>query len=336
MSDELRQTPQIYKRLRETAQSVAVDIAAAVAARGVNVIITAARGTSNNAAVFFKQYNEYLGGLPVSHTAPYLSTYYGTASDLSRALYVVVSQSGQSPDTVTMLRNAKRNGALTVAVTNAEDSPIAKEADFLLALLAGEEKAVAATKTFTAEIAALAILAEALNHAAGTVTEAVEKKTVTVFDTEIKPDKVLQASQSAIILTRGLNEAIAKEFALKITETTYKFTFASSVNEFKHGPQALVAEGVPIILLAPDGEFKADFISAAETFKKRGAQVIAFTDIKEVAALADSVVTMPACQRTEVPFVYAPAIQLYAEALAVSLGLSPDAPRNLNKVTVTS
>ncbi|MDR2634884.1 MAG: SIS domain-containing protein, partial [Clostridiales bacterium] len=309
--------------------------AEAARVRGVNVVITAARGSSNNAAVFFKQYNEFLGGLPVAQTSPYISTFFGAAPDLSRALYVVVSQSGRSPDTVTMLRNAKRNGALTVAVTNASDSPIAREADFLLSLEAGEERAVAATKTFTAELAALAILAEALNGAAGALTPAVAEKAREVTEASVTPDAVLQASQSAIILSRGLTEAVAKEFALKITETTYKFTFASSTNEFKHGPQALVADGTPVILLAPDGDFRTDFISAAETFKKRGAHIIAFTDIEEVAAVADSAVRMPPCGGTEAAFVYAPAIQVYAEALAVSLRLSPDAPRNLNKVTVT-
>lgn len=335
MLKELKEAPRIYANCLNNPKNVA-ELAAVCSYVGIDNVVTAARGTSSHAAIFFKQLTELAAGIPVSHAAPYTLTAENAPMLYYKTLFLVVSQSGQSPDTLSMQRHASAHGALVAALTNNPDSKVAREAAFSLDMAAGPENAVAATKTFTGEIVWLAKLAEALSGKkliSDNIAEITEK-----FLTEYKPvaDKTLCDSRHLIVLSRGLTEALAKECALKFTECTYKFSFASSTNEFKHGPQALVEKGTPVVLFAPSGKYTEDFVSTARTLKERGAHLVAFSDVPEVLGLADTAVPAPTLDGADAMLAYAPVMQLFVETSTEALGLSPDAPRNLNKVTVTN
>lgn len=339
MERELLSAPQTVKACYEANIEAVTAIAKEVKARGIDGVITGARGTSHHAAIVFKFYTELLAGLSTAHFYPSVSNMYGAKLCYGKKLFVAVSQSGGSPDTLKMLQSAKANGALTVAVTNVADSVLSTAADFSLFLAAGEEKAVAATKTFTTELTALLMLAQALG---GKQVIDIENLTVKLNDVAGRIDdvallsKALVQAPAVIALSRGTTQGLANELGLKIIETCYKYTIASSTNEFCHGPQALVASGTPVVLLAPNGEGRDSYVEAANRLKGQGAFLLAITDIDEVKAAADLTFAMPAVDAFEAPIVYAVAIQALACRLSVALGLNPDAPRNLNKVTITN
>lgn len=335
MLKELREAPQVYDRCIASGAKEA-EIAAACTFADVNNIVTAARGTSHHAAIFFKQLTELAAGLPVSHAAPYVLTAEKAPLLLFKTLFLVISQSGQSPDTLAMLRHAKDCGALVCSLTNNAESPVAREATISLDMLAGAENAVAATKTFSGELVRLAMLAEALSGKT-LVSRNVGEITQKLLTSYVpKVDELLCSSKHLVSLSRGITEALARECALKFMECTYKFSFASSTNEFKHGPQALVEKDTPVLLFAPSGKYTADFVSTAKTLTERGAHLIAFSDLDEVLSLASLAVEMPKLDAVDAMLVYTPIMQLFVEACTEHLGLSPDAPRNLNKVTVTN
>lgn len=337
MEAELYSAPAVVSACVRANAETACEIAREVKARGIYNIVTAARGTSHHAAICFKVFSEVLAGMSVAHTNPSTNNVYKAKVDLSKSLYVVVSQSGMSPDTINMLRGAKANGALTVGVTNNKESVLYAEADYCLLLSAGEEKAVAATKTFTTELVALLQLADALggkNYDFSRLSEKLEKMSGGLRDID-RLSKVLEKESQVIVLSRGVTEGVAKECGLKLTETTYKMTHTGSSNEFEHGPKALISKGTVVVMLAPDGEFAESFIESAKKFKGAGAYILSLTDINELEALSDVSYKMPRCDFYEATPAYAFAIQAMACYTATGLGLNPDAPRNLKKVTIT-
>lgn len=337
MEFELYSAPEVVKaafiRNRDTVKTVAEE----AERRGIYDIVTAARGTSHHAAICFKVFAEVLAGKNVAHTNPSTNNIYNARIDMSKTLFVVVSQSGGSPDTINMLKGAKRNGAMTVAVVNNENSEVVKLADYTLFLSAGEEKAVAATKTFTTELAVLLQLAAAIGGKIideDGIVAALENLKSRLPDVSRISDGIAKYDK-LIVLSRGVTEGVARECGLKLTETTYKMTYTGSANEFQHGPKAMVERGTPIILLAPSGEFTDYFISVTAQLKKQGAYVMALTDIKEVENTADKYFEMPSTDFNSACLLYALTIQAAALYTAVNSGLNPDAPRNLNKVTIT-
>lgn len=313
------------------------DIADAVCQRGIDNVVTAARGTSKNAGLCFKFYCEVLAGLSVAEARPSISNIYNADINYNSTLYVVISQSGRSPDTLSMLNEAKRNGALTVGITNDSDNAVAKSADFALNLNAGKEMAVAATKTFTAELAVLLSLAAALGGGDADLAAVADK--LDSFAPALggldNMAKCIAQEPQLIVLSRGITEGIAAETALKITETCYKMVFWSSANEFEHGPKALISPERAVVLLAPDGPFTGSFIQHTQSLKAMGATLYSITDIPAVQQISDLYFNMPNCNFEDAAMIYALAIQYLACRTSVCLGLNPDAPRNLNKITRT-
>lgn len=337
MENELYSAPEAVKACYEKNRETVKAIAAEAKNRGVYDIVTAGRGTSHHAAICFKVFAEVLAGKNVAHTNPSTNNVYNAAIDMSKTLYVVISQSGMSPDTVTMLKGAIKNGAMTVAVTNNENSEVTKLADFTLLLAADEEKAVAATKTFTTELAALLMLAAALGGKTvcfNKIIKTLETLKPRLPEISALSNKLAEYPE-VIVLSRGVTEGISRECGLKLTETTYKMTYTGSANEFQHGPKALISEGTPVILLAPLSEFADYYTDCAKKLKKQGAFLISLTDIGEVKEISNMFFEMPSCDFFEASIVYAFAIQAMACYTAVTMGLNPDAPRNLNKVTIT-
>lgn len=336
MLNELEEAPRVIADCISACAPVSKQIAECTEKRGLKRVFVAGRGSSLHAGIAFKFFTEISTPLSVTFDYPSLITLYNIKRDLSDALYVIISQSGAGPDTVAFAKAAKAQGATTVACTNFDNSPLASLCDFTLNISAGEEKAVAATKTLTGEIVALETLAAALcgeelkaDFAKESINFVLNTSLPDVTDTLLKSDKI-------ICLSRGVTEAVAKECGLKLMETCYRFTYSSSTNEFKHGPQALVAADVPVILFAPDGKCRDYFVSAAADLKAKGAYLVAFTDINEVAAAADLTFKMPFTEEKEQTVVYLVAMQRFVESLCHTLGLNPDAPRNLNKVTITT
>ncbi len=336
MMKELEEGTSVVRKAVSACVPVAELISSECKRRGVKRIFIAGRGSSLHAGIAFKFFTETSTPYSVAFEYPSVVTVYDADRDLSDALYITISQSGAGPDTIAFAKKAKEQGAITVACCNYDDAPLSKICDYLLPVSAGEEKAVAATKTLTGEIVALETLAYALagkempsDFAIDGVKRALET-TIPSFTSAL-----LDAKQ-VVCLSRCKTEAVAKECGLKLMETCYLFTYSSSVNEFQHGPKALVSDGLPVILFAPDGINKDNYISVAKDLKQRGAYLVAFTDIPEVKAVADITIDMPTVAEDEQTVVYLVAMQKFVALLCDAKGLNPDSPRNLNKVTITN
>jgi len=338
---EVREQPETLARLLERGRAAAEEAAEAIRARGPRFAMLAARGTSDNAA----RYAQYLFGihnrLAVAPSAPSLFTHYEVAPRLDSAVVVGISQSGQSPDVVAVVREGRRQGAVTVAITNDAASPLARVADFVLPLHAGRECAVAATKTYTAQLMALAMLSAAIEDAPGRWGELarVPNDVATALDLRLPDAKwvaSLRDSSRLLVVGRGYNLSTAFEVALKVKEICYVMADPYSSADFLHGPVALLEEGLPVLVVAPTSRSFEDLDAVVRLTRERKAPLIAISDSPALLESADVFLPLPA----GVPEWLSPLVavvpgQLFARDLAVARGLAPDAPRGLAKVTLT-
>jgi glucosamine--fructose-6-phosphate aminotransferase (isomerizing) len=341
LSDEIHEQPQVLARLLEGQAETAARIASAVRAHDASYAVIAARGTSDNAA----RYAQYLFGalnrLPVALATPSLFSIYGTPPRLNNALVLGISQSGQSPDIVAVVEEGKQQGALTIAVTNVPASPLAQAADYVLPLDAGEERAVAATKTYTAQLAALALLAVQLAGdderltALRSVPEAMEKTMALEKPIALAAQRYAYATE-CVVLGRGYNYATAFEIALKLKELTYVVTEPYSSADFRHGPVAIVERGFPAIVIAPQGAVYPDMLTLARELATREAELIVISDQDEPLRLAHTPLQLPvALPEWLSPFTCIVPGQLLAMHVTLAKGYDPDHPRGLKKVTET-
>jgi glutamine---fructose-6-phosphate transaminase (isomerizing) len=304
-------------------------------------VVIAARGTSDNAA----RYAQYLFGahnrLGVALAVPSLFTLYGTPPRLGRALTIGISQSGQSPDVVSVLTEARRQGGATLAITNDASSPLALAADTSLLLSTGAEHSVAATKTYTNQLLMLAMLSAALDedpaHAAELEQVPAAARAALAGCTglvEIALD--FTNASRFVVLGRGFNYCTAFEIALKMKETSYVLAEPYSVADLLHGPVAMIDYGFPVVLVAPSGRARDDVSVLLDLLKMRRARTIALSDRDDVLERASSGIRLP----PGVPEWLSPIVtvvpgQMWARALAIAKGLDPDQPRGLSKVTRT-
>ncbi len=256
LHSEIFQQPQVLTNLLARQMSEVERIAAEIHKRKVRYVFLAARGTSDNAG----RYANYLWGaenrLPLALATPSLFTHYGQPPELKDALVVGISQSGQSPDIVSVLAEGRRCGCPTLAITNNPSSPLANEADYIVDIQAGVEKAVAATKTYTAELMAIAMLSVAL---AGSSQRREELERVPAwaalalrFDNELQRiSQRYRFVRQCVVLGRGYNYSTAFEFSLKLKELTYTLAEPYSSADFMHGPIALIEQGFPVLAVAP-------------------------------------------------------------------------------------
>ncbi len=341
LSQEIHEQPQVLARLLDEQAERAARIADAIRQRDVRCAVFAARGTSDNAA----RYAQYLFGalnrLPVALATPSLFTIYHTPPHLRDALVLGVSQSGQSPDIVAVIEEGRRQGALTVAVTNMPASPLARAAEHVLPLGAGEEKGIAATKTYTAQLAALALMAvqlagdgERLTHLRS-VPEAVER-TLALEDLIARAAQRYAHATECVVLGRGYNYATAFEIALKLKELTYIVAEPYSSADFRHGPVAVVERGFPTIVVAPQGAVYDDIIALAHELVDREAELFVISEQEEPLQLARVPVKLPvALPEWLSPFTCVVPGQLLALHVTLAKGYDPDHPRGLTKVTET-
>ena len=336
MQNELCQAPFVVNSAIENCRKIANDISILCKKRKVKNIIVAGRGSSLNAGIGFKFFVEAFSNFNVSFEYPSLVTLFNIERNLNDTLYVVISQSGQSNDTIKLTKSAIKSGAIVVSVTNNNQSPVSKLSHFNLNICAGKEEAIAATKTFTGQLVALQILSDKLNN-----INSFQNFDLTLIDDILsnsipKLQKPITTSQNAIILSRGYTEVVAKECALKLMETCYMFTYASSTNEFQHGPKALITFKTPVILFAPSTNCIQDFIDCAKDLKSKGAYLIIFSDNNKFINLANLYIQMPKIDDVNTALLYTIKMQQFVATLCKEKGLSPDKPRNLNKVTITN
>lgn len=339
MKQEIFSEPTMLLRTIEHSEEIIPKIVKAIKDNNITNYITMARGTSDNATTVFSNLFPLKTGKVPSTFFPSTYTVYNSKLDLKGSLLIIVSQSGMSKDTIKVMRDAMRDGALVVGITNNIDSPVAKEADFHIFLDVEEEKSVAATKTYIAELFALEMLAEAIGGKDETDYRQVAEDIndiLALSSTQINAvAKGIVNNNNFLILSRGTTVGSADELCLKMTECCYLFAKSFSSATFMHGPLSLLAEGANLIMFAPDSEFKQEFIDMAKRAKEKKVTLIAFSDIKEVLDNATFKVEMPKTDTVTSPILYGVAASLLALNIGEEKGYNVDAPRNLNKVTVT-
>jgi glucosamine--fructose-6-phosphate aminotransferase (isomerizing) len=277
----------------------------------------------------------------VALATPSLFSIYRTPPQLRDALVLGISQSGQSPDIVAVIEEGRRQGALTVAATNAPDSPLAHAADHVLPLDAGEERAVAATKTYTAQLAALALLAVQLAGdgerlaSLRSVPEAVKKTLALEEPISMAAQRYAYATE-CVVLGRGYNYATAFEIALKLKELSYIVAEPYSSADFRHGPVAIVERGFPAVVVTPQGAVYPDTLALAHELAAREAELIVISEQDEALRLARTPLRLPvALPEWLSPFTSVLPGQLLALHITLAKGYDPDHPRGLKKITET-
>jgi glutamine---fructose-6-phosphate transaminase (isomerizing) len=335
MAAEVAEIPQAAARFLDLSAGAVREAALALRAADPALFVTVARGSSDHAATYFKYAAELLAGVPVASVGPSVASIYHRPLRLGRAACIGISQSGRSPDIVEMMRAAGAGGALTIAVTNFADAPMAQASAHCLALNAGEEKSVAATKTFvTSVLAGLALLAEwqddaGLKAAVAALPDAFAQ--ALTMDWSALSGRLSRA-QSLYVLGRGPGFAIASEAALKFKETCGLHAEAYSAAEVLHGPSAIVQARFPVFALGVADAALPHVVATAERLAAQGA------DVYLTGAEAKGVVTLPSVPGLHplvAPLVLSVSFYHFIEQLARRRGFDPDTPPHLRKVTET-
>lgn len=342
MALEMAEQPRVLARLlarqREIEESLRSELRTPPA--GIALV---ARGSSDNAAVFGRYLLEVATGRPVGLLAPSLWTRYESRADLTNHLVIALSQSGRTPEVERVLRLAASAGAWTLAITNEADSPVAVAAEHVVALGAGAEIAVPATKTFTAQLAAFMIVATAvgIRH----VAPWSDLTSIPPLQEEVLADNAslrpaverLASSRAAVAIGAGYLYPIALEAALKLIETTGLPVLAYSANDFLHGPVGVAAPDVTALCFASRGPVTADVVAAAEAARARGARVIWVSDDVRAPPRQSYGVSIPAgTSEPGTALLHAVRAQQLALELSRALGANADAPSGLRKITATA
>lgn len=342
LHSEIFEQPERLASLLENQKGAALEIAKAIRSRDIQYAFLAARGASDNAG----RYANYLWGahnqLPMALATPSLFTYYQSPPRLRDALVVGVSQSGQSPDIVSVLKEGRRQNCLTLAITNASDSPLAQTAEFILDIQAGPEKAVAATKTYTAELMAIAMLSAALDHSNERWNElaSVSKWAEQALALDMQIAQMAQRYRymnQCVALGRGFNYSTAFEWALKLKELTYIIAEPYSSADFQHGPIAMVEGGFPALAIAPKGKVHGSMKDMLTRLRKdKDAELVVVSDDADTLALAQSPIQLPPrIPEWLTPLVGIIPAQLFACHLTQVKGYDTEKPRSITKVTET-
>jgi len=332
---EIGEQPDVLARLLVREGPAIRRIARDLARRDLRFVLVAARGTSDNAA----RYAQYALGLtcrlPVALAGPSLVTLYDSPPRLKGALVVGISQSGRSPDVVETIASARREGVPTLAIVNDPESPLAKAAAEVIPLQAGVERSVAATKTYTAQLLAVALLAAGLSgsrkyaEGLGALPDAVADALGTEGAARRAAARLATAPR-LVVLSRGLNYPTAHELALKLKELALLEAEALSGADFRHGPIALAGARLPAIVVSPPGTAtEEDLSDLADELRRRGSPVLA------IGPHGRGCLAVPRLPELLSPIVAIVPGQLLAFHAARERGLDPDAPRGLSKVTET-
>lgn len=340
MMDEIEEQPEALQRTFAAERPHAKEFKKFAAAQHFRLIVLVARGTSDNAALFGRYLLEIATGIPVSLCAPSVHTLYEARLDFRQALVIGISQSGAGTDINLVLKNARKQGAFTVAITNEAKSEMAGVAEEVFLVRAGKQRSVAATKTYTGQLMILYLLAFALGRQIE--LESASEIPGRVRETLKLAEKIRAMAQryrymrQCAVVARGLNYANAFELSLKLMETCYIVAERFSSADFLHGPIAMIERDFPVILFAPQGKTFAGQRQMIKRLAGLRAETIAITSGDVQLPGLTRAIRVPgkiAEIYSAIPYIVPG--QLFAAQLAEVKGLDPDRPRSLQIVTQT-
>ncbi|MDP4014317.1 MAG: SIS domain-containing protein [Candidatus Nanopelagicales bacterium] len=336
MASEIAEQPEVLARLLDREPQI-VATAREIAERSPRFVLLAARGTSDHAALYAKYLIEVLLGLPTGLASPSTLTAYGARPDLGGVLVIGVSQSGGSPDLLESVSVARECGALTLSVTNNPESEMAKAANWHVDVVAGKERAVAATKTYSAELMALWLL---INGWSGRDSEQARSLPGLAEGLVQRRDEVAaiatryRFTDRLVTTGRGYSYPTAREAALKLMETAYVAAHAFSGADLLHGPLAMIDRDHPVVAVVPDGVGGEAMRPVLERLKERGADVAGFVGADSID-LTTVGYLLPDQPEELAPIIDIIPLQQLALEMSVARGYDPDQPRGLSKVTQT-
>lgn len=333
MAREAAEAPAAVARMLETNRAALGDIGARLRAAPPAVVVTCARGSSDHAATYAKYLIETMTGFPTASAALSVASLYDAPPAAGTRMCLAISQSGRSPDLLAAVEQQRRAGAFVVALVNAGDTPLHRHADAVIALSAGPERAVAATKSYICSLAAIAALVGdwsrdgALHDAVAALPGLIEQAVSLDWSPAIP---ALRDASGAFVIGRGLGLGVAQEAALKLKETSALHAEAFSAAEVRHGPMALVGESFPVLAFGGEDPPGRSVREVAAEFRSRGARVL----LADPAAPDRDLPAISAHPATE-PILLIAAFYRLASDLALARGRNPDTPPHLRKVTET-
>jgi len=338
---EIHEQPDVIERLLRSEKPAIQRLARLIRNRNIAHVVIAARGTSDNAGRYAQYLLGAMNGLPVGLATPSLFSIYKKPPRFGPALVLGISQSGKSPDIVAVLAEARGQGALTAVITNDPNSDLAQFGDVIINMQTGAEKAVAATKTYTAELVAIAMLSAELsqNHEFKAALNGIPQAMSEALSMDANIAQIApryRYMERSVVIGRGFNYATAFELALKLKELTYIIAEPYSSADFLHGPLAMIETGFPVVLVAPTGVMLPEMSAFVETLQERHAEIITISDDPQMLARARIPLRIP----RPVPEWLSPVVaivpgQLLAMHVAHSRDLDVDSPRGIHKVTET-
>ncbi|MDJ0925892.1 MAG: SIS domain-containing protein [Acidimicrobiia bacterium] len=340
MRSEIGEQPDVFRTALADNHETMTRVANELGDTAFNYALIAARGTSDNAARYAKYLWAAHNRIPVALAAPSLFTSYQRPPSLGGALVVGISQSGESPDLVAVVTEGRKQGRPTLVITNEPDSPMARQADLVIDIAAGQELAVAATKSYTAQLLAVAMLSAALDPEHG---QAELGELPSYADEVLQQEDGIAAiaadfadMRACAVLGRGYNHSTAFEWALKLQEVTYALAHPYSTADFRHGPIAVVEPGFPLFAVAPDGPLFDDMLELLVEMAGRHSRTVAVSNRPELVEAARHGIRLPeAMPEWMSPMIAIIAAQLFTYHLGLVKGLDTDQPRGLSKVTRT-
>ncbi len=337
MRAEIAAQPEVFAAVTARQAEIA-QVGAVLADRAPRFVLLAARGSSDHAALYAKYLIEVLLELPAGLVSASTTTLYGAKPDLSDVLYLAVSQSGGSPDLIEATRQARLQGALTVAVTNNPGSQLNEAAELSVNIGAGTELAVAATKTYSATLLTLYLLIDSVRGGHGeSVKDLAELASSALSATEGPVAEAVaryRYVERMVTTGRGYSSATAAEGALKLAETTYLSARAYSGADLLHGPVAAIDSDTGVVAITSAGKGGEAMRDVVNTVRQRGADVLA---VGSAAAdmPASSRIVLPETAEEVAPILEVLPLQSLALGLSLARGGDPDNPRGLSKVTKT-
>ena len=342
LRDEIFEQPAAIARLLDLQSGPVREVAARIRERDCPFVYLAARGTSDNAGLYAKYLWGTANQIPVALAAPSLFSVFKQPPKIGSSLVVAISQSGRSPDIISVVEEGRKQGALTLAITNDGASPLARAAELVIETVAGPEEAVAATKTYTTQLVAIAMLSVALADDAerrdqlGKIPGLVED--CLGLDESIRTAAArYRYMEECVVLGRGFNYATAHEWSLKLKELAYVLAEPYSSADFQHGPVALAHQGFPVFAVVPGGSIDHEIITLlAELVENEKVELLAVSNEDAALKLANTPVRLPDGMPewlTPIPSII-PA-QLFCYHLTRAKGFNTEGPRGLSKITLT-
>jgi glucosamine--fructose-6-phosphate aminotransferase (isomerizing) len=339
LRSEIGESPAAVRRLLTSAVRPLTELAVEVRRREIASVFIAARGTSDHAATYAQYVLGARNELAVGLATPSVQSLYRSSPQVRDALVIGISQSGRSPDVVEVIESARRRGGVTLAITNDLDSPLAEAAEFIVGLEAGPELAVAASKTYVAELAVIALFSQLLRESEpGAELAALPAALERALEDEAaeRAARGRGSLTECAVIARGYQYATAREWALKLKEIARVQTDPYSAADFEHGPITLVEPGYQVLAIAIRGPTLDGLRALLARLRADGAEVLVASDDEGTRTDADAAMTLdPSVPEWLSPIVTIVPCQLFAYHLAIARGIDPDAPRRIRKVTLT-